>query len=229
MTIQSFKNAELENVIFGVEEQEEWKELAAELGMGAQLSFVKAAKSPLPYPLLNQSMQNVFGALCPSKAEFKAYSKTPIPLEVLKELSFCVKENYFSTIHIWYDDKAPDPIAVGTVTRHQAYYKDATGDTKSTAYEFESSAQAKNWCETMGHTCVNTYQETNQYIIARWADELRPMPELKAMALERLKDRYVSEWSKALKELQSKLASAEETLNLYLLGEISEWDLRRNL
>lgn len=228
MTIQSFKNAELENVIFGIEEQEEWRELASELGMGAQLSFIQTAKSPLPYPLMNQSMQNIFGALCPAKADFKQYSKTPIPLEVLKELSFCVKENYFKIIQIWYDDKNPDPIAVGSTTKYQCYYEE-NGKTKMTAYEYESAEQAKNWCETMGYKCTHTFSETNHYLIARWADELRPMPELKAMALERLKDKYVSEWNKALKEIQSKLTTAEETLNLFLLGEISEWELRKNL
>ncbi len=52
---------------------------------------------------------------------------------------------------------------------------------------------------------------------------------LKKLALDRLKDKYMSEWNKAIKELQSKVNTASETLNLYLMGEISEWDLRRNL
>jgi hypothetical protein len=34
---------------------------------------------------------------------------------------------------------------------------------------------------------------------------------------------------KTIKELQLKINTAAETLNLYLIGEISEWDLRRNL
>jgi hypothetical protein len=55
------------------------------------------------------------------------------------------------------------------------------------------------------------------------------MEELKKLALDRLKDKYMSEWNKAIKELQSKVNTASETLNLYLMGEISEWDLRRNL
>ena len=55
------------------------------------------------------------------------------------------------------------------------------------------------------------------------------MEELKKLALERLQDKYVSEWNKAIKDLQSKVTTAKETLNLFLLGEISEWDLRRNL
>jgi hypothetical protein len=81
----------------------------------------------------------------------------------------------------------------------------------------------------MGFVFNDTNTQTNQYLIARWADELRPMEELKTLALDRLQDKYVSEWNKAIKDLQSKVLSAKETLNLFLMGEISEWDLRRNL
>lgn len=237
MAVQSYKNAELENVIFNVEDQDEWKQIAADLGLSKQMEFVQGSKSPLPYPIINQSMKNIFETLCPRKVDFKSYDKTPIPLEVLKELSFCVKENYFSEIKIWSDDKAPDPIAVGTTTRYAVTYyltqeaKDKGGyyERKSTEYEFTSKEQGKNWCETMGYVYNDYNTSTNEYLIARWADELRPMPELKALALDRLKDKYMSEWTKAIKELQSKVNTASETLNLYLMGEISEWDLRKNL
>jgi hypothetical protein len=81
----------------------------------------------------------------------------------------------------------------------------------------------------MGFVFNDTNTETNHYLIARWADELRPIEELKALALDRLKDKYLSEWNKAIKELQSKINTAAETLNLYLIGELSEWELRKNL
>jgi hypothetical protein len=237
MTIQSFKNAELNNVILDLGDQDEWKELAAQMGLNKQLEFVQQAKSPLPYPYMNQSMQNIFGTLCPTKIEFKEYSKTPIPLEVIRELAFCVTENYFTTIQIWYDDKAPDPIAVGTSTRYRgSYYKTqeakdrgSWSDKEYTAYDFTSREQAKDYVETMGYVFADTDTQTNQYLIARWADELRPIEELKALALDRLKDKYLTEWSKAIKEIQSKINTASETLNLYLMGEVSEWELRRNL
>jgi hypothetical protein len=237
MAVQSYKNAELENVIFNVEDQDEWKQLAADLGLNKQMEFVQSAKSPLPYPVLNQSMKNIFETLCPSKVEFKDYNKTPIPLEVLKELAFCIKENYFTEIRIWSDDKAPDPIAVGSTTRFSASYyltqadkdKSSYYDRKTSGYDFTSKEQAKNWCETMGYVYNDYHSSTEQYLVARWADELRPMPELKKMALDRLKDKYMSEWTKAVKEIQSKINTAEETLNLFLMGEISEWDLRKNL
>jgi hypothetical protein len=237
MTIQSFKNAELNNVILDLGDQAEWQKLAMEMGLDKQMLFVQQAKSPLPYPYLNQSLQNIFTTLCPTKIVFNQYSKTPIPLEVMKELAFCVGEKYFNHIDIWYDDKTPDPIAVGICTRFSASYYESEEDKqkgsystrKSTGYDFISRQQAKDYVETMGFFFNDTYQETNQYLIARWADELRPIEELKSLALERLKDKYMSEWSIAIKELQAKMNSASETLNLFLLGEMSEWDLRRNL
>jgi hypothetical protein len=237
MTVQSFKNAELDNVIINFGDQDEWKQLAAQMGLDKQMEFVQSAKSPLPYPYMNQSMQNIFGTLCPTKVNFKEYSKTPMPLEVMRELAFCKSEGYFNEIKIWYDDKAPDPIAVGTSQRFSAsYYKTEEDKAKgsyinreSTSYDFTSREQAKDYVETMGFVFNDTSTQTNEYLIARWADELRPIEELKALALVRLKDKYMSEWNKAIKELQSKINTAAETLNLYLLGEISEWELRRNL
>ena len=237
MTIQSFRNAELNNVILDLGDQDEWKQLAAEMGLDKQMEFVQQAKSPLPYPYMNQSMQNIFITLCPTKVNFKEYSKTPMPLEVMRELAFCKSEGYFNEIKIWYDDKTPDPIAVGTCTRFCAsYYKTEEEKAKgsylnreSTPYDFTSREQAKDYVETMGFVFNDTSTQTNEYLIARWADELRPIEELKALALDRLKDKYMSEWNKAIKELQSKINTAAETLNLYLMGEISEWELRRNL
>jgi hypothetical protein len=237
MTIQSFRNAELDNVILEIGDQDEWKQLAAQMGLDKQMEFVQQAKSPLPYPYMNQSMQNIFGTLCGSKVDFKEYSKTPMPLEVMRELAFCVSEKYFNDIKIWYDDKTPDPIAVGTSVRYSANYyktpeakaKSSYMDRESTPYDFTSREQAKDYVETMGFVFNDTNTQTNQYLIARWADELRPVEELKKLALERLKDKYLSEWNKAIKELQLKINTAAETLNLYLIGEVSEWDLRRNL
>jgi len=237
MTIQTFRNAELDNVILEIGDQDEWKQLAAEMGLDKQMEFVQQAKSPLPYPYMNQSMQNIFGTLCGTKTDFKDYSKTPMPLEVMRELAFCKTEKYFTTIKIWYDDKTPDPIAVGTSVRYSASYyktqedKDRSSyhDRESTPYDFTSKEQAKDYVETMGFVFNDFNTQTNDYLITRWADELRPMEELKKLALERLQDKYVSEWNKAIKELQTKVTTAKETLNLFLLGEISEWDLRRNL
>lgn len=236
MTVQSFRNVELDNLILKVGDQEEWKALATNLGLFRQMEFIQQVKYPLPYPCMNQSMQNIFSTLCPSKVEVKEYSKTPMPLEVIRELAFCTSENYFNTIQIWYDDKNLDSIAVGTTIRYSAFYhrtqedKDKGFCRQYTGYDFTSHEQAEDYVKTLGLTLFyDTITQTNQYLITRWADELRPIEELKVFALERLKDKYLSEWGKAIKELQSKITTAAKTLNLYLQGETSEWELRKNL
>ena len=144
MTIQTFRNAELDNVILEIGDQDEWKQLAAEMGLDKQMEFVQQAKSPLPYPYMNQSMQNIFGTLCGTKTDVKDYSKTPMPLEVMRELAFCKTEKYFNTIRIWYDDKTPDPIAVGTCTRFSAsYYKTEEAKEKESDSPFEGAKKKK--------------------------------------------------------------------------------------
>jgi hypothetical protein len=45
--VETFKNQELENVIFDLDSQDEWKEIVAELGLGNQMSFMNKAKSPM--------------------------------------------------------------------------------------------------------------------------------------------------------------------------------------
>jgi hypothetical protein len=227
--VETFKNQELENVIFDLNSQDEWKEIVAELGLGNQMSFMEKAKSPMPYPHINQSMDNVFKTLCPVEVELSKYTKTPIPLDVLKEIKFCTHENYFDSITIYYDDKSPDPIALGKSKRYQVYYKDSEGDSQSTAYEFTSEKQAREYAELLGGKVTNVFSEINKYLIARWGDELRPMAELKKMATERLVDKYTTEWKLALEDLTKKLNNAEETIKRFLNAEISEWDLRKNL
>ena len=223
--VETYKNQELENVIVDVDSRDEWKDIVAELGLGNQMSFVEKANSPLPYPHLNQSMKNIFKTLCPAETTLDKYTKTPIPLEALREIKFCNSEQYFDKIVIYYDDKNPDPVVIGSTKKYQAYYKDLEGTTYSTAYEFSSDTQAKEYVEMLGHKVTNIFSEVNEYLIARWGDELRPMAELKKMATERLIDKYTTDWRLAAEELKKRLANAEDTIKRYLNAEISEWDL----
>ena len=45
-------------------------------------------------------------------------------LEVMKQIAFSVKEEHFSTIEIWADDKAPDPLVVGVTCLYYTYNED---------------------------------------------------------------------------------------------------------
>lgn len=228
MMVETFKNQELENVIFDLKTQNEWKELAGELGLNSQLSFTESAKSPLPYPWMNTSMTNVFRALCPASTTLDRYNKTPIPIEVLREIKFCVGENYFDAIKIWYDDKSPDPIAVGEKKMYKTYYR-IDGVEKDTDYEFSSEEEAKSYVALIGAEQRSVFSETKRYLIARWADELRPMDELRKLAIARLTDKYTNDWKLTIENLTNKVSNASKFVQRYIDGDISQWDLERGL
>jgi hypothetical protein len=223
--IQSFKNQELDNLAFDIENQQEFKELASRLGMGKQSAFIERSGSAMPYPFINTAMENQFTTLCPRKVDYKEYDKTPIPLEVMRELSFVVGENYFSKVEVWYDDKSPDPFLVGTISKSGCYYYEGGDKSKSskfTGYDFDTQGQAKEFIEAQGHLFYFGTNDEKKYLIARWGDELRDFAELKRLALMRLKETYTGKWKMDMQALQAKLNTVEENILQFLNGEISE-------
>lgn len=229
MAVQIYQNEELNDIMFQVEALDEWKQLADELGMESQLEFVRKAESPIPYPHINRSMEITFRTLCPAIVDYKGYSKTTIPLEVMKQIAFSVREKHFTKIEIWYDDKSPDPFAIGYVQKWTPYdksYNRLKGADKKDML-FDSAEQAKDYAETIGFT-YNGVSESicDKYLIARWADELRPIPELKEMAKERLLEKYGAELRVEIEERTQALKKLTDNVTLYLNAEISEGQLK---
>lgn len=217
--VENYFNQELSDVVFEIEALDTWKELSQELGLEKQLDFIKGKESPLPYPFLNHSMTRIYLTLCPEIVEYKKYDKTPIPLEVLQQIAFCVREKYFTKIEIWYDNKSPDPVVVGKTCKFYTYDKDG----KRTS-NFNTREEAK---DVKHHTSWDIYEtDVNQYLIARWGDALRPLKELKELAKERIIDRFGSELQKEIKEKTEALKVIQENANLFLLGEITENQLK---
>lgn len=224
MTVQVYQNEELNDIVFQVEALDEWKQLAAELGMEHQTKFVERAESPIPYPHINHSMDIIFSTLCPRCVDFKAYDKTPIPLEVMKQIAFSVREKHFQKIEIWFDDKTPDPFAIGVSMDYYVYdrgykqLKNADGNTVL----FKSEAEGKDYAQTIGFDYYGTsITNTNKYLIARWADELRPIPELKQLAKERLLDTVGAELKVTLENTTQALKKLTDNITNYLSGDIT--------
>jgi hypothetical protein len=229
MAVQIYQNEELNDIMFQVEALDEWKEIANNLGMDSQLDFVKRAESPIPYPNINKSMELIFSTLCPTKIDFKKYNKTPIPLEVLKQISYSVKENHFTKIEVWYDDKAPDPFAIGYIEKYNAVddkWKELL-DADGNKMEFGTNEQAKNYCDIVGFSFYTTRNISSEsYLIARWADEIRPIPELKELAKERLMEKFGAELRIEVEEKTQALKKLSDNLIRYLSAEISEGQLK---
>jgi hypothetical protein len=118
--VQSFLVEESKELIFDTDKLEEWKQKCEELGLSGQLELTAPEKSPLPFEFMDTVTKRVYETLCPSKVNFKEYKKTAIPLEVLSLIHLSVNEKYFDEIQIWYDDKSPDPLAVG-INKHGEY------------------------------------------------------------------------------------------------------------
>lgn len=111
--VQTFLIEESKELIYDQDKLEEWKKKCEELGLENQIALTQKEKSPIPFEFMNTVTQRVYETLCPTKVGYKQYSKTVIPLEVLGLIHLSINEGYFETIEIWYDDKTPDPLAVG--------------------------------------------------------------------------------------------------------------------
>jgi len=199
------------------------------MGMTRQLDFVKHADTPLPYPCINKTMRMIFNTLCPMSENFQAYSKTPIPLEVMKQLSMSVNDKHFQRIEIWYDDKKTDPIAVGITEKYYVYdrqYK-RMEDSEGHSMLFESEAEAKEYATLIGFVYYGCSTENKEeYLIARWADELRPIEELKGLAIERLLEKYGAELRNEIDEKNQALRQLTDNITLYINGDITESKLK---
>lgn len=226
--IENYYNVEFDNVIFDIDNKQEWLEMMNELGLSNQTNFLKNSKSPVPFPLLNNNIKNIFSTLCPAQLELRSYNKTPIPFDAIKAIKFAVQENYFDEIDIWYDDKSPDPLAVGSIINYKAYYyPEGSNNSLGTDFIFKSDQDAKDWVEQQGHRLHFTTSEANQYLICRWGDELRPIKELKQLAKERLIEKYTNTWQLTIKECKRKIDQSAELITQYLNGEITTYDLER--
>lgn len=229
MAVEIFQNQELNDLVFEIEALDEWKEIASELGMEKQLEIIKGKGSPNPFPYMNRGIELIFRTLCPERAEMTKYNKTPIPLPVMKTLAFAIRDKHFKEIEIWYDDKTPDPVAVGYTYDLYAYDKgyNHLKDENGKKVYFDSPEQAKEYCAAIGFELYSTNRENeNKYVIARWGDELRPLNELKELAHERLVEIYGAKIKKELEEKQQALKLLKENVTLYLNGELTETQLK---
>lgn len=156
------------------------KDLAKYNSLASELGLntsedVEKENCPVVYPILNQSMQRQLRALCPSSTMISNYTRSTIPLEVLEVYKFVKDNDMFESVKIWFDDKQLDPLMIG--------------------YNWEDKeAKEKNY----------TWRK-NVYLIARWGDCSKEIPELLQEGFERIK-----------LELQEKAIVAQEKCNSVL-------------
>lgn len=233
MAVELYFEKELSDVVFDVDSLDEWKSLVKELGVEGQEKLSKGKNSPIPFPFMNTKLTNIVNILCPASIEFTKYSKTAIPLDVLRQAAFCVREKYFQKIYVYYDDRSPDPFLVGTLgTINAVYGGDWLKDDKNSYLKFNTYEELNAFWEANAEIYPDTNRrssylnEKDKYLIARWGDHLKSMAELTQMAI----DRCIEEKSQTLRadiaKLTEKLNLIKTNAPLFVNGVINEYELK---
>lgn len=114
MATEIFIEPELENLENG-DTAAEWFELCSRLGLQGQLSTADKSedKKAPPYMFIDPKTERIITTLCPRGVDYKKYTASTIPLDILQEIAKCEKNGWYDQIKIHYDDKSPDPFVIG--------------------------------------------------------------------------------------------------------------------
>lgn len=204
--VETFVIEETKELIYDNEQLDKWNAHVRELGLTGQTKIVQGEKSPIPFMHMKQTTVKMFEVLCPRQVDVSAYDVTPIPVEILELIALSRRENYFPKIEIWYDDKSPDPVCVGTTGYWGEYTWSASANKDLKAMEFESEEAIKK----AGGTYYGFYPK-GKYLLGKWADVKASFAELR----ERARQRFITEQGatlrKEIKEAQRKLDDLETT------------------
>ncbi|MFA5234149.1 MAG: hypothetical protein WC390_07100 [Sulfurimonas sp.] len=154
---------------------------------------------------LKTSLINILMCLCPRQVNVEEYNVTPIPIEILDLIALSKRENYFTKIEIWYDEKSPDPVCVGQI----GYYYQSTWDNKRNFELDGKEFNTKKECEDAGAIASIYYNVKNNYLLGKWADVKHSFEELKEMAIKRYIAEKSNNYKKQIKEAERGLIDLE--------------------
>lgn len=202
---QSYLQEEVEELVLDGDALEQWERLVDELGLEGQRSTTAPKKSPNPFLRMTPSMVATFETLCPREAEYQKYSAGTIPIEALDLIALAVREKYYDRIMIRWDDKSPDPVAIGErismLHPHEAVGEmSAWSGVSNRAKQEEIIASGVPYSTSIG----------DRYLIARWGAENKPLEELALLAKARYMRERGADLNKRIKKAQVELNTMEE-------------------
>lgn len=186
--VETYLVEETASLIYSNEDLEKWNALVSELGLKGQDVIRAPEKSPVPFLIMNETMKSIFETLCPTKTPVEDYNQMPIPIEILSLVSLSKKENYFSRIQIWYDEKVKDPVCVGVNCQWGIVGK--IGGFVETGLHSKQEAEQKIVSDNLeGCSPYEITWNAKYWILGRWADVKQSFEELRIRA----KERYIGE------------------------------------
>lgn len=189
--VETFVIEETEKLIYDNELLNKWNELVAECGLVGQTKIRVKEKSPIPFMHLKISMVEVFKTLCPKKVSVEDFDISPIPVEILDLIALSKRESYFESIEIWYDDKNPDPVCIGSKSTYYTYDKKTYNHIEKGLTKQEADKRENEDPNISTAIEVEVY-----YILGKWGDVKHSFSELKQMATER----YIAKQENSFKQ-----------------------------
>lgn len=176
MEVKIYREPENQELILDEVKLAEYNQLMDELGIAKPK---EEKKTPNVYQYLNNAMVKQLHALCPMHIAVEKYTKSTIPIDVLKVLQYCKEQEMFDGYSIWWDDTAPDPLLIG--------WKWMSETDKEKKY---------NW-------------RSDKYLIARWGDCAMELPELIQKGFERIKQELIDKAHLAIEKCNSVLNNSD--------------------
>lgn len=178
MEVKIYREPENEALILDEVQLSEYNDLALELGFATQEN-VEEQNVPNVYVSLNNAMEKQLKAVCPMKVDADKYTKSTIPLEVLKVYKFAKDNNMFDGFHIWYNDVDPDPMLIGW-----------------------------NWKSERDKEKDYTWN-LNRFLIARWGDCALELPELLELGFQKMKQELMDKAQSAIDKCNSVISNPD--------------------
>lgn len=194
-TVKIYREKETESLIVKDSEREEYNMLASELGF-TTVSKAIENKTPIVYPYLNSAMVKQLRAVCPVKVKAEDYTKSAIPLEILKVFKYCKDNQMFEGFEVWYNDVQPDPLLVG--------WKYQSDTARERAYSWQ----------------------VDRYLIGRWGDCALELPDLVALGFEKMKQELTDKASMVVTRLNDILANPDPYIRSVLAGQSLSLDIK---
>ena len=113
MEIKIYREPENTSLMHNEEDLESYNQLMSELGLKTIAVSEEAPKCPNVYICVNSAMKKQLKAVCPSSENAEKYTRSTIPLEVLRAYKFAKDNAMYTGFEIWYDDVKPDPLLLG--------------------------------------------------------------------------------------------------------------------
>lgn len=176
MEVKIYREPENQELILDEAKLEEYNKLISELGISNPKD---EKKTPNVYQYLNNAMAKQLNTLCPMHIAVENYTKSTIPLDVLKVLQYCKDQEMFDGYSIWWDDKAPDPVLVGW-----------------------------NWSSEEDKE-KNYYWRVDKYLIARWGDCSMEIPELMEKGFQRIRQQLLDKTNLAMEKCKAVLRNPD--------------------